>query len=364
MKAVCLLLPTLSAGDAVGHDVEGMYRVLRQRGVETHVLAEDFTSAGSIPIESLHQYTTYTKRPDVLHIYHHSIFWKDVALFLEARGPKVLRYHNVTPPGFFSPYSPPLAARTARGRQQTELLVRSNRVDLFLCNSHYTLRELEALGAGPASCRVQPPFHIIEELQTVPASVPLLERYSDGIHNVLFLGRVVANKGHRHLLGVIGSYRRLFSRPIRLFIVGDLDPRFQTYHEELHALAQGLRVTDQIIWTGKVTPADLKAYFLLAHAFLVMSEHEGFCVPLLEAMAYKIPIIGYAASAVSETVGEAGIMLRDLDYDLYAGALEIIFSRPELRTTLINRQQCRLRDHFSLPVLAKEFWTILSPLLE
>ena len=351
-------------GDAVGHDVAGMFAVLQEKGVETHIVAQEWAPDVTLPVEPFDQYEKYAQQPSTVSIYHHSTSWEAACRrFLAAAGPKVLRYHNVTPPAFFAPYSPSLATETHLGRRQTEVLVRSGRIDLFLGDSSYNLQELEALGASASRCHPLPPFHTLRDLSSVPAPVPLLERYLDGTYNVLFLGRVVPNKGHHHLLGVLAAFRRLFLRSIRLFIVGDLDPRFHAYHQELYALAQGLRVADAVAWTGKVSQEELKAYFLFAHAFLVMSEHEGFCVPVVEAMAHSIPVVAYASSAVAETVGDAGVVLQGLDYDHYAAALELLFSRPDLRDAVIARQQRRLAEHFAASVLSEQFWTLIAPFL-
>jgi glycosyltransferase involved in cell wall biosynthesis len=364
MSRVCLLVPTLSNADAIGHDVSGMFTVLQRKGVEAHILAGAWAPDVSLPVEPFSQYERYMLQRRTISIYHHSTSWEaGYPRFLSGSGPKVLRYHNVTPPGFFAPYCPLFAAQTAAGRRQTEVLVRSGCVDLFLGDSRYNLAELEALGAPADRCHCLPPFHALQDLGEVPASISVLERYLDATYNVLFLGRVVPNKGHQHLVSVMAAFRRLFSRSVRVFVVGELDHRFDSYHRELQSLAQALRVADTVVWTGKVGAPELKAYLLLSHAFLVMSEHEGFCVPAIEAMAYSIPVVAYASSAVAETVGEAGLVLEGLDYGHYAAALELLFCRPELRESVVSRQKRRIAARFSTPVVAEQFWQLIAPLL-
>lgn len=365
MATVCILVPNLAMADAIGHDVAGMFTALQDTGVDVHILAEVWEPSVTLPVEPFDRWHgTYAGRADVIHIYHHSTSWESAyRRFLEARGLKVLRYHNVTPPIFFEPYSAEMAEVTRMAHAQTAILARSGCIDLFLGDSHYNTKELKALGAPASRCRVLPPFHKLLELSDVQASVPLLERYLDGIYNVLFLGRIVPNKGHRHLLGVVATFRQLFHHQLRLFLVGDLDHRFRAYHQELHALAHGLRVADAVIWTGKVGLEELKAYFLLAHVFLVMSEHEGFCVPAVEAMAHSIPIVAYAAGPIPETVGDGGIVLEGLDYGDYAAALELLFTRNDVRDAILKRQQDRIASDFAPPVLSRRFWELLTPLL-
>jgi glycosyltransferase involved in cell wall biosynthesis len=365
MGRVCLLVPALQPEDAIGNDVAGMYAFFRQRGVETHVLAQGWAPQAVLPVEPVARYPAYAAQRDTLSIYHHSTFWADVdAAFLAAAGPKILRYHAITPPEFFTPYCAELAHAVTQGARQTEELAGSPRVDLFLADSDHNARELQRLGAPAARCAVSPPFHVLGALAEQPADTALLERYLDGMRNVLFVGRVAPNKGHRHLFGTLAAAHRLFGGSVRLCVVGELDPRLQTYHTELAALAQGLRIADRVVMTGRVRPAQLKAYYLLAHAFLVMSEHEGFCVPVVEAMAYGAPVIAHDATAVGETVGDAGIVLGGLDYDHYAAALELVCTRADVREPLFARARRRVDDQFGAAAVAARFESALRPWLD
>jgi glycosyltransferase involved in cell wall biosynthesis len=364
MSRVCLLVPALQPEDAIGNDVAGMFAFFRQRGVEAHVLAQDWTPQVALPVEPFSRYAAYAAQRDTISIYHHSTHWADAdAVFLAAVGPKILRYHAITPPAFFAPYCAELTHTTAQGYRQTARFAGSERVDLFLADSEHNARELQRLGAPPRRCAVSPPFHVLSALADLPADAALLERYLDGTRNVLFVGRVAPNKGHRHLLGALAASRQLFGGRVRLLLVGDLDPRLHAYHVELSALAEGLRVADRVVMPGRVSAAQLKAYYLLAHAFLVMSEHEGFCVPVVEAMAHGVAVVAYDATAVGETVGDAGIVLRGLDYDHYAAALEVVCTRADVRESLRARAQRRVGDCFSATAVARRFEAALAPWL-
>jgi glycosyltransferase involved in cell wall biosynthesis len=356
MRRVCLLAPALQTGDAVGNDVTGMFAALRRRGVEVRVLAQSWTPQVALPVEPIAHYAAGAGEPETLSIYHHATAWPaGLEPFLAAAGPKIVRYHGVTPPSFFAPYCAELLHTTSEGRRQTEMLARSAGIDLFLNDSEHNARELRRLGAPAERCAVVPPFHTLDELASLAADVSVLERYLDDTANLLFVGRLAPNKGHCHLLGVLAAFRRLFGRPLRLLLVGDCDPRLRTYHEELALLARGLRVADAVVTTGHVDAAQLKAYYLLAHAFLVMSEHEGFCVPLVEAMAHRIPIVAYASTAVTETVGDAGLLLHGLDYDHYAAALEVVLTRDPVRRWLRARQASRLEECFGATAVERRF---------
>ena len=364
MGRVCLLLPSVSEGDALGHDVAGMFETFRAHGIETHVHAHRSPGRTRLPVDSMRRYARCARQPDTVSIYHLTTTWRaGCDHFLSSVGPKVLRYHNVTPPRFFAPYSETLARACALGFSETARIVKSGRVDLYLAASAYNRDELVQLGAPAERCGSLPPFNAIPKLDETPAAIPVLERYLDGSSNILFVGRVVPNKGHRHLLGVLAALRRTVVRPLRLILVGDLQPTCAAYYQELVALARRLAVDDAVVWTGKVASDELKAYWLLAHAFLVMSEHEGFCVPIVEAMAFGVPVIAHRAAAVAETAGDAGIVLDGLDPILYAAAVETILTRPEVHDALAARGRARVRQAFDPPRLAERLVEQVVPLL-
>jgi glycosyltransferase involved in cell wall biosynthesis len=364
MGRVCLLAPSFLSGDALGHEIAGMFAALAERGIETHVLAQQWAADIALPVEPLDRYATYARQSDTLSIYHLTTSWPiGCKRLLDSAGPKVVRYHNITPAHFMEPYCAAMARACREGRREMALLAQGGRIDLFLSDSRFNQAELLRLGVPADRSVVLPPLHPASQLSETPAAVAVLERFLDQTYNILFIGRVVPNKGHRHLLGVLAAFQRLFARPVRLIVVGELQTLFAEYHEELHLLARGLRVADKVVWTGKVPAADLKAYCLLAHAFLVMSEHEGFCVPIVEAMANGIPVVAHHAGAVPETVGDAGIVLSGLDYDHYAAALALLFEESSVRDALVARGHERVRAEFDTASLGGLLIDALQPLL-
>jgi glycosyltransferase involved in cell wall biosynthesis len=362
MARVCLLAPTVAAGDAVGHDIAGMFAALQAHGVDTQVFAERWTPGLELPVQPVARYV-----PDrtTLTVYHHSIHSDDAAArFIQAPGPRVLRYHNVTPSHFFAPYSAELTRATELGRAQTQALVAHGGIDLFLADSDFNARELRDCGAPRERCQTLSPFHALHMLADTCAAVTVLARHLDGERHMVCIGRVVPNKGHLHLLQVLSAYRRHYPRPLRLFVVGALDQRVAGYLSELYALAERLGVADAVVWTDHVSAAELKAYLLLAHAFVLTSEHEGFCVPVVEAMAHGVPIVAHASDAVRETVGNAGILIEGMDYAEYAAALELLFTRDDYRAALAQAGRTRVARYFDADTLSQRFITLLDPFLQ
>jgi glycosyltransferase involved in cell wall biosynthesis len=139
---------------------------------------------------------------------------------------------------------------------------------------------------------------------------------------------------------------------VRLLLAGRYDGN-ESYFAELQALAAHLGVFDDVIFTGLITDAQLLAYYRGSHVFLSLSDHEGFCVPLIEAMWFDLPVIALGSSAVGETMGSAGIVLRDkADYDAIGALIRIVIGDTSLRETILAAQRRRRRDFDAETTLA------------
>jgi glycosyltransferase involved in cell wall biosynthesis len=186
-------------------------------------------------------------------------------------------------------------------------------------------------------------------------------RLADGRKNILFVGRFAPNKAHDDLIRVLASLRSSMSN-VRLILAGRYDGN-EAYFAELQALAEQQGVFDDVIFTGLITDAELLAYYQGSHLFLSLSDHEGFCVPLVEAMWFDLPIIAYGSSAVGETMGSSGIVLRDKsDHDAIGALIRIIFGDEELRRKILESERLR-RDDFRIENTLATFDRIVDGLL-
>jgi glycosyltransferase involved in cell wall biosynthesis len=254
-------------------------------------------------------------------------------------GARVLCYHNVTPPSFFAPYDVAIARLTVLGRRELASLV--GRVDLALGVSEYNRDELEALGFAPTG--VLPLLVRTDRLRGAPP-VPAIERtLQDGLANILFVGRIAPNKKIEDHIRLAEQYKRYVDVSYRFIFVGRYDavPR---YYDTVRALIAEFRMLPERFWfTGPVPDRELAAYYRNAHAYVSLSEHEGFCAPLVEAMAMDVPVLAYAAAAVPETLGGAGVAFapKDLEYaaELLGG---LIYDRP-FRQAVLAGQRERVR---------------------
>jgi glycosyltransferase involved in cell wall biosynthesis len=253
---------------------------------------------------------------------------------------RILQYHNVTPARFFAPYDPALFRLATLARQ--DLAGLAGRVDLALGVSEYNRQELDALGFAPTGV-----FPLAVDTSRITRAVerPALERIlDDDFVNFLFVGRIAPNKAIEDHIRLAEHYKRYIDSHYRFIFVGRYDavPR---YYSTIRALMSEYRMlNERFVFTGPVPDEDLAIYYRHAAVYISLSEHEGFCAPLIEAMAAGVPILAYAAAAVPETLGGAGLQFapKDLEYAAeLAGALAF---DDDLRSRIIAGQRRRLAD--------------------
>jgi glycosyltransferase involved in cell wall biosynthesis len=285
-----------------------------------------------------------------------------VRVITEARCRRVVRYHNVTPAHFYDILSPKYADYCRTGRAQMRELARAG-CDLYLSDSPFNQQELLAAGAPAERCRVVPPFHQVDRLVNVEPDPEVLRDYGDGRTNFLFVGRRVPNKGHRILLDAFAAYRRHHDPDSRLLLIGKGDAALAAYTAALRAQVRRLGLQGHVVFLEGVTEGELRAFYERASAFLVASEHEGFCVPLVEAMALGVPVVAYATTAVPDTLGEAGLAWPEPDPYLLAQSAARVAKDGGLRRRLAEAGRRRYRDCFATAHLERAFADALRPLL-
>jgi glycosyltransferase involved in cell wall biosynthesis len=222
---------------------------------------------------------------------------------------------------------------------------------------------LIAEGASAEKSFVVPPFHHIDRLHCIKADADVLERYADGHVNILMVGRVAPHKGHLALLEAFATYYYHYNDKSRLFIVGKGGEGLSTYAALLRRAVVSLGLEGAVVFTGGVTDEALKAYYMVADAFMITSEHEGFCVPLVEAMAMKVPIMAYASSAIPGTVADAGLVWRERDPYLLAQSLDLLVKDKNASSALRLRGRRRYEEQYTNERIEAEFLRALGQLL-
>ena len=334
MKRVAILTPSLAPADAVSNDILGEQEVLKRNGNDVKIFSD------LAPIRK------FLKNPTDILIYHHSRGWHPgVQLVRELACRRVIRYHNVTPAEFFAGFSRTDQDLCERGRRELTDLAAAQ-CDLYLPASSFSMQELIAIGADPAKSFVVPPFHHIDRLLSINADKTILEKYS-GTTNILTVGRVVPNKNVHHLIEVFAHYHYDYNNNSRLIIAGKGGEGFSPYSKLLHRVVQKLDLTNAVVFTGGISDEELKAYYLVAGAFVTVSEHEGFCVPLVEAMSMKLPITAYASTAIPETLGDAGIVWTERNPMLIAESIDLLVRDSAVREALSWRGYRRYESMFT-----------------
>ena len=362
MPRIAIVSPTILPTDAIGRDVLHMGRILRGRGHEVELFDTTWGKPQPRNESGVHVRDFLNGDSSAVLILHHAIGWPHaLPLMAAATCRRVVKYHNITPASFYDSWDADYAALCRQGREQLSALIEFN-CDLYLADSAFNLREMSALRVDSRRCAVVPPFNDLESLLTGPSDVDVLHDYGDGRTNVLFVGRRAPNKGHRCLLDAFAAYHHYRNVNSRLVLIGKGEPKQEKYTQSLRHQAWRLGLHGHVVFRDRVTDAELKAHYECASAFLIASEHEGFCVPLVEAMALRVPIVAYGTSAVPHTIGDAGLVWDKNDPFLLAQSLDAVVRDPTARRHLTERGRQRYREHFANERIERAFFDALRPL--
>lgn len=335
-RRVHQLTAALSYGDAIGNEAIAIQGHLRAAGFESDIFAEGVHPGMAHLARPLWEYADVSS-PDTVCLYHFSIGSAAGRMIFHAPDRLVAIYHNITPARFFLGFHPHLAGLCYHGRR--ELGAFAPRTELGLGDSEYNRRELEA--AGYARTGVLP---IVLDLAaySAPPSPVLRALFDDGRTNVLFVGRMIPNKRIDDLIRAFAAYQKAFNPRSRLILAGD-HRGHERYLTRLQELVQALRV-DEVVFTGHVRQDELLACYSASHLFLCLSEHEGFGVPLMEAMVFGLPVIAYDAGAVAETLRGGGILLAEKDPLVVAGLIDRVLTDGALRAAVLRTQDRALAE--------------------
>lgn len=333
---VVQLLPTISFGDAVSNDTLALHRVLTGAGYNTAIYAENIDPRlgkhAACPVSTLQ-----LRQEDVL-LYHMSTgtdLNRQIPSFPCA---KIMMYHNITPPAFFEPYNLQAAALTQYGLEGLRDL--KDTFDMCLTDSAFNLSNLREYGYV-CPMEVRPILIPFTDYDQKPDAQLLHDMTADGWTNLLFVGRIAPNKRQENLIRTFYHYKQ--RNPKSRLILAGSDAGMENYRERLETYVQALELPD-VIFTGKIRFDQILAYYRAADAFLCMSEHEGFCVPLAEAMHFGVPIIALNSCAVPDTLGGSGLLLDTPDPLEAALLTERLCTDKQLRRAVIDGQTKRLAD--------------------
>jgi L-malate glycosyltransferase len=324
------VLATLGYGDAIGHEVLGIQRVLRDAGYVSEIFVETADHRLEPQTRDYRELVDFS-HPDNLLLHHFSLGSKASRTAYALPDRMALIYHNITPPEYFIGVHRTLARQTFRGRR--ELRAYADRCDLAMGDSEFNRQDLEGLGfPRTAVLPVVPDFsHLDREPNWLAAG-----EFDDDWTNIVFVGRMIANKKIEDLIRWFHAYHTVFNPRSRLLLIG-AQTQFERYVASLHQLVATLG-TPHVSFVGHVTDEELVALYEVADLFLCASEHEGFCVPLVEAFYKQVPVLAYAATAVPSTMDGAGVLFEDRDPLHVARLMDAIVSDAALQDRIVAGQ--------------------------
>lgn len=349
------ILPVLAFGDAVGNDTRALKDALVSAGYDTEIYAAVIDER--LPKGTAKQFDMLEKLEDEDIVIYHLSTGHPINYEIEKLGgKKVILYHNITPPHFFKKYNSEAMDSCRRGLEAARRLAKI--ADYAIADSEFNKQDLISYGFT-CDIDVLPILIPFEDYEKKP-SERVLKKYEDDYANILFTGRVVPNKKHEDLIEAFYYYKKYINPKSRLIFVGSY-AGIDRYQEQLEEYARQLELED-VIFTGHIKFDEILAYYKLADLFLCMSEHEGFCVPLIEAMCFDVPVVARDTTAIAGTLGGSGMLLSDNDPFVAAEMINRILTDTALREKIVANQRIRLRD-FDNKKVKEQFLAIIEKII-
>jgi glycosyltransferase involved in cell wall biosynthesis len=343
MTAIHQFLPTFAGRDAIGMHTLRLQQLLRDAGYESDIYARFMHDEVKSRAYNFDEFAKRNpSRTDTLALYHYSIGDKMVDELSTMGVPIALDYHNITEARFFLRWDPAAAITMFDGRRQLASLATA--VNFSLADSSFNEAELVELGFTRTA--VAPILIDFAEFDGAPDPTLVEQRRrAPGGADWLCVGRIAPNKCQHDVIASFAAYRKLYDANARLTFVGGRAAL--TYSRALETLARDLDVAQAVTFADTVTHAELLAYYRTSDVFVMLSEHEGFNVPVLEAMHFDVPVVAYASCAVPETVGDGGLLLAEKDPVLVATAVHETLSSDDVRSRLVAAGRRRV-EHFGV----------------
>jgi L-malate glycosyltransferase len=349
------VIPSLASRDAIGGHVVQLRDLLRSRGFRSDIYFGNATVDRldfGLPVSRLGDRSS----SDRVLLYQLSIGSPVADVFRQRSERKFVNYHNITPADLLEAWVPMVGEEVRRGRAQLRDLAPVT--EFAIADSRYNERELQV--AGYRSTTTVPLLIDLDGFAGTPdpaVAARLGAQKEGGGTDLLFVGKVSPHKGQDDLVKALAAYRRLYDPRARLHLVGGAIS--EEYQTALERFVHELELDDAVDFAGSVTHEELIAYYAGADAFVCLSNHEGFCVPLLESMYHQLPIVASTNTAVPETVQSAGLVLPNKEPARVAAAIERVVTDAALRSVLAEAAAERV-ESFALPRVQAGFVTALE----
>lgn len=351
------IVTELIYGDAIGNDVLAIDRLLKGLHIKTKVYCLRIDKRIPDGVAEHCDHFPSLREPDII-LYHYAgaEFLRELIEKQHCR--KIMVYHNWTPASFFVNWQNDMAVNMRKSQQ--ELLAMCNDFELCIADSEFNRRGL--LRAGYRCPVIVLPIIVQwEDYDQTPDEGVLQQFAGDGWTNILFVGRIVPNKSQEDVIRSFACYQKMYNQKSRLFLVGN-PTTTERYDASLKKYVETIGAKN-VYFTGHIDFPAILSYYHLADLFLCMSEHEGFCVPILEAMKFKVPIIAYDSCAVPETLGGAGIVVEEKDERLIAKLIDSVVRDKDLASYLRRKEELRLMD-FSYESMRQKYQDVFDSIID
>ncbi len=331
------LVPVFHYGDAIGNEILMIDELAKRANFDSKIFALEVDLEYSDYCYDARQFSNYDESNSI-NILHYALPSPLTELFLNSKGIKILIFHNFTPSHFFQNYHKGLANMEIHAIN--ELKVIKNKVDGVLADSEFNKKLLLSLGYNDVKIL---PLPIYEKLYNQKPNRFIINMFNDDFVNLLFVGRVSPNKKIEDLIKLFYFYKKYYRTKSRLIIVGK-KTQFTKYYDEIIDLVKYLNLGD-IYFTGHIPVDELIAYYQVSDIFVCASEHEGFCLPLIEAMYFDLPIIAKKTTAIPFVVKNSGILFNKLNLPLISEIIELIINNYDFKEKIIVNQRLALEEY-------------------
>lgn len=355
---------TLTYGDAISNEAISIARLLRSIGIESSIYSVHAHEKVKSEVRKWNFFQEdleecKAKKEQIAVLLHYSIGSPLNDLYLEESGfKKALIYHNLTPETWFLGYNPRVVADLRKGRKELPEILKS--VDIALADSEFNKKELLEFGCKNAEVL---PLLIDEKKWSIARNDGIYDvlKSKRGV-NILHVGRFAPNKCLHDIIKAFYFYHHKIKENSKLWLIGS-DTDTEIYSFELRMLISELRLKNAVEIVGTVADSELKAFYQAADVYLCMSEHEGFCVPIIEAMHFGLPVIAFNSSAISDTVSTGGILFNEKKFAEIAELINLMLTDSNLKSNLIAQGRERVKFFSEQHFVSRINKNLVEPIL-
>lgn len=359
-RQVHQMLPALAYGDAVGNQALEFKRTLRAAGYQSEIFVEHWDPRLANECRPYQDYRRVSHADNLL-LLHYSIGGAVNTFVRDLPDRVILYYHNITPAKFFYQINGQLACLLEDARRDLRAFI--GRVPALAASP---FNEQELAGLGFQVLGVVPYIFTFDQLDAGLSSTgaaKLKRQFARADCKIwLYVGRLAPNKCVQDVIKAFAYYHTWIETHSRLLLVGSGEG-MDAYVAELYRWVTRLNLDGAVVFAGHYGAADgLAAFYQMADVYISMSEHEGFCIPLMEAMHYALPVLAYDATGVPFTLGDAGILIRQKEFSLIAEMAHEVIDNLDLRARIQTKQRERLRA-FQADRVRRDFCERVAALL-